>query len=64
MYTIHFTDLENVDAEFTHFHDVLDHLCTHNFTATVKYDGRVIATWSPSYGLDMSFSSIQRFENA
>lgn len=64
MYTVHFTNLENVDAEFTHLNEVLDHLRTHNFTATVKRDGHVIATWSPSDGLDMSFPSIQGFENA
>lgn len=63
MYTIHFTNLESADAGFAHFHDVLDHLRTHNFTATVKRDGRVIATWSPSDGLDMSFPSMESFEN-
>lgn len=63
MYTIHFTNLESADAEFAHFHDVFDHLRTHNFTATVKRDGRVIATWSPSDGLDMSFPSMESFEN-
>jgi len=62
MYTIHFTNLESVDAEFTHFSNVLDHLRTHNFTATVKRDGQVVATWSPSDGLDMSFPS-KGFEN-
>ena len=55
MYTIHFTNSESADAKFTHFHDVLDHLRTHNFTATVKRDVQVVATWSPSDGLDMSF---------
>lgn len=63
MYTIHFTNLESADAEFAHFHDVLDHLRTHNFTATVKRDGRVIATWSQSDGLDMSFPIMESFEN-
>ena len=63
MSTIHFTHLESADAEFAHFHDVFDHLRTHNFTATVKRDGRVIATWSPSDGLDMSFPSMESFEN-
>lgn len=66
MYTIHFTNLESADAEFAHFHDVLDHLRTHNFTATVKRDGRVIATWSQSDGLDMSYfipMDMESFEN-
>ena len=66
MYTIHFTNLESADAEFAHFHDVFDHLRTHNFTATVKRDGRVIATWSPSDGLDMSYfipMDMESFEN-
>ena len=62
MYTIHFTNLESADAEFAHFSNVLDHLRTHNFTATVKRDGQVVATWSPSDGLDMSFPS-KGFEN-
>jgi len=63
MYTIHFTNLESADAEFAHFHDVLDHLRTHNFTATVKRDGQVIATWSSSGGLDMSFPIMESFQN-
>lgn len=57
MYTVHFTDSENADANFTHFHEALDHLRTHNFTASIKRAGQLIATWSPGVGLDMSYSN-------